>query len=180
MRKSAILLSAAVSFSRSVAAQPAADVHVPPFEIATAFSYDVQRAGTGDLPGGAGGIVAVDGNFDEHRSLTAQVSSSARMRAVMVGGRLSTGFFRDGAGGPGRFFAEFLAGPRQGGYAGGGAVVQVGFGADALVVPRGVSLHMALDYLFTPGAPRNFAGARVSIGLLVGPCIKSSGRIHSG
>jgi hypothetical protein len=166
-----LLLSAALATFRAGAAhaQPATDVAIPPVQIATAFSYDVQREGTPDLRGGPGALVAVDGNINQHVAVVTELAASPRMRTAMVGARLSTGFYRDGPGGPGRFFAEVLGGRRTGGVAGDGAAVQLGAGSDVLIVPRGVSLHLGLDYLFTPGARRDFAGARVSIGVVAGP-----------
>lgn len=150
-------------------AQPATDVHVPAIEIGTALSYDIQRNGTADLTGGAGAIVAVSGNVTDHLAIATQLGDSPRMRTAMAGGRVSTGFYRDGPGGPGRFFAEVLAGRHDRHGAGDGTVIQVGAGADVLVAPRGVSLHWAIDYLFIPDARTDFAGARVSVGFVVGP-----------
>ena len=94
------------------------------------------------------------------------------MRSVMAGARLSTGFFREGRGGPGRFFAQLLAGSRHGGVAGSGAALQAGVGADVIVVPRGLSLRWALDYLFTPGERHHVVGSRFAVGLVVGPRVK--------
>jgi hypothetical protein len=157
------------SLASSAAGQSAADVHVPPIEMATSFTYDLHRDGTADLPGGLGAMVTVAANINPYVAILTQASGSPRMDTVMAGARVGTGFYRDGAGGPGRFFAALLAGPRHGGVAGSGAVIQLGAGADALIVPRGLSLHLALDYLFTPGARHDFAGGRVSIGVVAGP-----------
>ena len=172
MRRLFLLLLLIAPCAHPATAQPAPDVDVPPVEIAAAFSYDLQRQGTADLPGGPGPVVAVAGNLNNHVALVTQLAGSSRMRTAMAGGRLSTAFYRDGPGGPGRFFAELLAGSRHAGFAGSGTAVQLGAGADALVVPRGLSLHLALDCLFTPGAPHDFAGGRVSIGLVAGPRVK--------
>jgi hypothetical protein len=169
MRELAFVLLLAGPLTGVASAQSASDVHVPAIEIATAFSYDLQRDGTADLPGGAGAIVAVSGNLNDHVAIVTQLADSPRMQAMMAGGRVSTGFYREGPGGPGRFFAELLAGPRRGGVSGSGSAIQLGVGSDALIVPRGLSLHLALDYLFLPGARHDFAGGRVSVGLVVGP-----------
>jgi hypothetical protein len=150
-------------------AQPALDVVVPPVEIGAAFSYDVQRPHTADTPGGAGALVSVDGNLTEHCSIVAELSDAARTRAVLAGARLTTGFYRDGGTRiPGRFFVEGLAGRNTGGSAASGGLLQAGAGAD-LLVTRGAALRVALDYLFTPGAPRDFAGGRVLVGVVLGP-----------
>jgi hypothetical protein len=153
-------------------AQPGPGVHLPPIEINTSIACDVQREGTADLPGGAGAIVGVDGNLNDHVAIATELSASPRMRAAMAGGRLSTGFFTDGPGLPGRFFAQALAGVhwRQGDT--GAATIQIGAGADVFLAPRGISLHWALDYLFIPGAPHEFAGPRVSAGIVVGPRLR--------
>jgi hypothetical protein len=172
MRSLWLLFLLAGPLAGSAAAQPANDVHVPPIEIATALTYDLQRDGTADLPGGPGAIVAVGANLNAYVAFVTQLADSPRMRTTLAGGRVSTGFYRDGPGGPGRFYAELLAGPRQSRFVGSGAAVQAGAGADALVVPRGLSLHLALDYLFTPGARHDFAGGRVSVGVVVGPRLK--------
>jgi hypothetical protein len=172
MRSFCVALFCAIASATLAAAQPADDLRVPPVELTAAFSYDLRRKDTGDLPGGPGILVAVDGNLDDHVALAAQLAGSSRMRTAMGGARLSTGFFREGRGGPGRFFAELLAGRREGGVAGHGTVLQLGAGADVIVVRRGVSLHWGLDYLFTPGAQHDFAGGRFSVGLVAGPRVK--------
>ena len=117
--------------------------------------------------------MAVDGNLNDHVAIATELSDSPRMRAVMVGARLSSGFFREGSGPPGRFFIEALGGVHDSPANTGRATFQIGAGADLILVPRGVSLHWALDYLFTPAARHGFAGARVSIGLVAGPHMKS-------
>lgn len=172
MRSLLLFVFLAGPFTGAAAAQSATDVHVPAIEFCSALSYDVRRDGTADQPGGAGAIVALVRNVNEHLALAAQLSGSPRVGAAMAGGRISTGFFREGAGLPGRFFAEALAGGGRGQVSGDGAVLQLGAGADALVVRRGVSLHWAIDYLFMPHARTDFAGARVSVGFVVGPRIK--------
>ena len=153
-------------------AQPAAGVQIPPIEIATAFSYDLQRRGTSDLPGGAGVVVAVDGNLNDYVAIATELSESPRMRSAMVGGRLSTGYFQEGRGFPGRFFIEALGGVHEGSVDTGRATFQIGGGADVILVPRGVSLHWALDYEFMPSAPHEFAGGRFSVGIVVGPRLR--------
>lgn len=153
-------------------AQPAADVRIPPFEVSTAFSYDLQRQGTADLPGGAGAVVAVDGNLTDYVAIATEVAQSPRMRAVLAGGRLSTGYFREGRGFPGRFFITALGGVHEGAVNTGRATFQIGGGADVIVVPRGVSLHWALDYQFMPGAAHEFVGGRFSVGIVVGPRLR--------
>jgi hypothetical protein len=172
MRHVFLLMLLAGPLAGSAAAQSAVDVDVPPLEVGAAFSYDLQRKGTADLRGGAGAIVSVDGNINPYVAVAAQIAESPRMRTVMAGGRVSTSFFREGAGGPGRFFADLLAGTRDGQATGGGATVQLGVGADVLVVGRGLSLHWALDYLWAPGARHDFAGGRIAIGLVAGPRIR--------
>lgn len=172
MRRIPVVVLLLLACAAPAPAQTAGGVRVPPIELTTAFSYDVQRKGTADLPGGPGTIVAVDGNLDEHVAIAAQFAESPRMRTAMAGARLSTAFFREGRGGPGRFFAQLLAGSRCGWTAGDGAAVQAGIGADVIVAPRGLSLHWALDYLFTPGERHDFAGARFAIGLVAGPHLK--------
>lgn len=159
-----------------VLAQPTPDVHVPPVEITTSISFDLQRKGTADLPGGVGTVVGFDGNLNDHVAVATELSDSPRMRSVMAGARVSTGYYYDGPGGPARFFAEALAGAHQPPAGTSGATILLGGGADVLVVRRGVSLHWALDYLFFPDAPHDFAGGRFSIGIVVGPRIARSSR----
>src|SRR5215510_1914660 len=106
MRALAFVLLLAGPLAGVASAQSAYDVKVPPIELGTAFSYDLQRDGTADLPGGAGVIVAVDGNLNDYVAIATELSESPRMRAVMAGGRLSSGFFREGRGLPGRFFID--------------------------------------------------------------------------
>ncbi len=171
MRCLLLLALLAGPLTGAAAAQPAADVHLPPIEIGTAFSYDVHRDGTADLPGGPGAVILVDGNVNGHLAVAGQMSDSPRMRAAMAGARVSTGYFNEGPGGPGRFFLQVLAGAQEG-PAGGRAVVLLGAGADVLVARRGLSLHWGLDYLFTSGAHTAFAGPRVSVGLVAGPRAK--------
>src|SRR6187399_1673217 len=91
-------------------AQSAPGVHVPPIEISTSMSFDFQRSGTADLPGGIGAVVGFDGNLNDHVAIATEMSGSPRMRAALAGARLSTGFYEDGPGLPGRFFAEGLVG----------------------------------------------------------------------
>jgi hypothetical protein len=167
------LVTLAGPFAKTAAAQSSSDVVVPPIELGAAFSYDIQRHATADLPGGAGAIVSVDGNVNEHLAAAAQWSASPRMRAAMGGARLSTGFFSEGPGNTGRFFVQALAGPYWRPDAVRGAALQIGVGADALVVNRGLSLHWGLDYLFTPNERQDFAGARLSFGLVFGPHVKT-------
>jgi len=171
MRLLACLLFCTGSFAATAVAQPARDITLTPVEIAAAFSYDIR----GDQPSatdrGAGGIVSVSGNVNDHVAVTAEFAASSRMTSIAAGPRVSTGFYRDGAGNiPGRFFATALIG-RHGGSGGAppGTAIQVGAGADVLVVRRGLSLHWALDYLFTPGSRDDLSGARVSVGIVVGP-----------
>jgi len=156
-------------------AQSAADVHLPPITIGTAISYDLARKGTADVPGGAGALVTLDGNVNRYVAVVAEMAGSPRMRSIMAGGRLSTPYFREGAEPrpSGRFFVDALAGRTSGGLVAPGAVVQVGVGADILVVPRGLALRWALDYLFMPSARHDFAGGRFSVGIVVGPRVKS-------
>jgi len=153
-------------------AQSARDVQLPPMEISTSIAYDIQRAGTSDLPGGAGAIVGVDGNLSDHVAIATELSASPRMHAAMAGGRLSTGFFTEGPGLPGRFFAQALAGVHRRQGETDAATIQIGVGADVFIVPRGISFHWALDYVFIPGAPHDFAGPRVSAGLVIGPRLR--------
>jgi hypothetical protein len=165
-----------VSLSGPVAvpaiAQAAHDAPATPIEIGAAASYDFQRDGTPDVPGGAGAVVAVAGNFTDHVAILTELAHSPRMHSIMAGGRLSTGFFREGGTRfPGRFFLDALAGKNLGGAAASGAAIQLGAGADIIVVPRGLALHWALDYLFTPSAFHDFAGARFSVGFVAGPHI---------
>lgn len=170
----------AAPLAGSAAAQPATDVYLPPIEIAAAFSYDIQRVATADLPGGTGTIVAVDGNLDDHLAIATQVSTSPRMRAAMAGGRLSTGYFREGSGVPGRFTLHALTGVYDRPSGAAGAVIQLGAGTDLLVIRQGVSLHWALDYLLTPAARTDFAGARISAGIVIGPRIVKPRRTTGG
>src|SRR5262249_52063873 len=110
MRSIFLLLLLAGSLAGSALAQPTPDVVAPPIEVGTAFSYDFQRDGTADLPGGPGAVVSLDGNVSDHLAIAGQWSTSPRMRAAMAGARLSTGFFSEGPS-TGRFFLQALAGP---------------------------------------------------------------------
>jgi hypothetical protein len=159
----------ACGIASSALAQPSPDVRLSPIEISTSILYDIQRDGTADLPGGAGAIVGVDGNLNDHAAIAAELSASPRMRAAMAGARMSTGFLTEGPGLPGRFFAQALAGVHRGPGERRGASIQIGVGADVFLVPRGISFHWALDYLFVPGAAHDFAGPRISAGIVVGP-----------
>ena len=165
----AVFVLLACGLASPALAQPGPDVQLPPIEISTSIAYDIQRDGTADLPGGAGAIVGIDRNLNDHVAIATEVSASPRMRAAMAGGRLSTGFFTEGPGLPGRFFAQALAGVHRRQGETDAATIQIGAGADVFLVPRGISLHWALDYLFIPGASHEFAGPRVSAGIVVGP-----------
>jgi hypothetical protein len=172
MRTLCVVLLSLLPLSSPAFAQPADDAPATPFEIGAAASCDFQRDRTPDAPGGAGAIVAVAGNFTDHVAILTELAHSPRMHSIMAGGRLSTGFYRDGGSRlPGRFFLDALAGTNHGGAAASGAAIQIGAGADIIVVPRGLALHWALDYLFTPSAFHDFAGARFSVGFVAGPHI---------
>jgi len=169
-----LIVTASGSLARAAHAQTADDVRLPPITVGTAASFDLARKGASDVPGGAGAILTFDGNVNRCVAVVTELAGSPRMRSIMVGGRVSTPYFREGAAPriPGRFFAETLAGRNSGGLAPPGAVVQVGVGADLLVVPRGLALRWALDYLFSPSARHDFNGARFSIGIVVGPRLR--------
>jgi hypothetical protein len=141
-------------------------VSLPPVEVGAAFSYGIHGKEQAAADRGAGGIVSVSGNLNDHFAVTTEFAASPRMTSIAAGPRVSTGFYRDGGGNiPGRFFATALIGRAVPP----GTVIQVGAGADVLVVRRGLSLHWALDYLFTPGSRDDRSGRRVSVGLVVGP-----------
>jgi hypothetical protein len=156
-------------------AQPGEDARTTPIEIGVSASYDVRRNGTADVPGGAGSIVAAAVNVDRHGTIVTEVAHSPRAHSVMVGVRARTGFSREsGTGLPTRLFGEALVGRNAGGAAAAGAAMQLGAGADLIVVPRGLALRVAVHYLFTQvtftrSEPQNFAGTRVSVGFVVGP-----------
>ena len=170
MRLLACLLFCTGPFAATAVAQPPRDITLTPVEIAAAFSYDIRGKEPSAADRGAGGIVSVSGNLSDHVALTAEFAVSPRMTSIAAGPRVSTGFYRDGGGDiPGRFFATALLGRHDGGGGPPGTAIQLGAGADVLVVRRGLSLHWALDYLFTPGSRDDLSGARLSIGLVVGP-----------
>ena len=151
MRLLACFLLCTGPLAATAFAQPASDISLTPVEIAAAFSYDIRGKEQPAADRGAGGLVSVSGNLSDHFAVTAEFAASPRLTSIAAGPRVSTGFYRDGGG----------ASP--------GTAIQLGAGADVLVVRRGLSLHWALDYLFTPGSRRDLSGARFSAGIVVGP-----------
>src|SRR5262249_62233028 len=118
-----------------------------------------------------GVVAAISGNLTKILALTSEASTPQDGGALVAGGRVSTGFWYDGK--PplaGRFFAQLMAG-RQHGHAGAtGTVIQPGVGADVIVLPHlGASLHWSLDYKHIVGAAPERSGARLVVGVVIGP-----------
>ena len=175
----AILLCILVSpglLAAPAIAQPAQEYRTTPIEIGVSSSHDWVRVGKADVPGGAGSIVGIAVNADQHGAFVTEVARSPRASTVMVGIRVGTGFSCcDGnVGFPARIFGEALVGRNTGGAAAAGLATQLGAGGDVIVVPRGLALRVAVHYLFTHARATQFepyevAGPRVSVGFVVGP-----------
>jgi len=135
---------------------------VPPFEVATGVSVEHSHAGA---------VVSISGNLTNILAVTSEVSTSQGGVALLAGGRVGTGFWYDGKPPtPGRFFAQFLVGHQQGHVGGTGTIVQPGVGADVIVLKHlGASLHWSLDYKHIVGAAPERSGARLVVGILIGP-----------
>lgn len=110
-------------------------------------------------------------NLTNILAITSEVSTSEDGVALLAGGRVSTGFWYDGRPPvPGRFFAQVMAGRQRGHVETAGTIVQPGVGADVIVLPHsGISLHWSLDYKFVAGAPQERSGARLVVGIVIGP-----------
>ena len=116
------------------------------------------------------------GSLREHRREAAHATS------VLVGPRVSTGFFYPGNGDrePGRFFGQILAGGEASDVAPLRPAFLLGGGAD-VIIPLGgsrgtgtspvhaLTLRLALDYRLTPGTGRNLSGWRFVSGVVFGP-----------
>jgi len=144
------------------AAQSGPPVHVPAFEVATGVSIEHSSAGT---------VASISGNVTKILAVTSEVASSEDGIALLAGARVTTGFWYDGRPpAPGRFFAQFMVGRQRGNSEAAGTIVQPGVGADVIVVPHlGVSLHWSLDYRHLVGAPPERSGARLVVGVMIGP-----------
>jgi hypothetical protein len=162
------MLAAAPAF-----AQQAPAVALPTWEIAPAFTVNRNQATQST---GTGIDLALAANFGSHAAFEGSVAREFRgVTSLGAGGRISTGFFDPGSGDgiPGRFFAHALAGAESG--AGENQMIAlVGAGSDVVfpVGPRGFTLHLGLDYRFTPaqkGGSPLFAGWQVVVGTVVGP-----------
>jgi hypothetical protein len=149
--------------------------------------------GSGKRLQGLGVTASVDRNLDDNVAITADVDSFLsrwdrfdargiarsvnRVSSLLVGPRFSTGFYADGRGPDwGRFFGRLLAGVQASDVGPIEPVVQVGAGADVMVLPfRGVSFHWEIDERlqlssFTSrAARRNLSGPRLVLGLVFGP-----------
>jgi hypothetical protein len=145
-----------------VDAQPEPPVHVPPIEFTTGVSIQHSSAGA---------VASIGGNLTRNVAIVGEAGRSVDGTALLAGGRVGTSFYYDGKPpSAGRFFAQFLAGRQSGNSATSGTIVQSGAGGDVMLVPRaGLSLHYSLDYRRLLGAPRERSGARLFVGILIGP-----------
>jgi hypothetical protein len=116
--------------------------------------------------------------WDASGSAGPRHGAAAHATSVLVGPKISTGFFYPGNGDrqPGRFFGHVLAGGEASDVVPLRAAFLVGGGTDVLIPwggPDGrahaLALRLGLDYRVTPGAGRNLTGWRFVVGFVVGP-----------
>jgi hypothetical protein len=142
-----------VAFASPAAAQPTPGVLVPPLELAAGVSVEHSTAGA---------VASIAGNLTRHVAILGEACTSAEGTSLLAGGRVGTSFYYDGKPPvPGRFFAQIMAGR---------SIVQPGVGADVILLPRtGISLHWSVDYRWIHGGAPDRSGARLVVGILVGP-----------
>jgi len=105
-----------------------------------------------------------------------------QVTSVLVGPRVSTGFFYPGNGDrePGRFFGQLLVGGEASDIVGLRPALQIGGGVDIIMAgagtrgfapapPHDITFRMAIDYRVTPGSGRNLTGWRFVFGVVFGP-----------
>jgi hypothetical protein len=112
----------------------------------------------------------VGANLTNHFALVSEVTGSPEGVALLGGARVSTGYYFDGAPpGPGRFFAQIMAGRQAGLPTGLYTVIQPGAGADFILGrSHGVGLRWSIDYTFVRDAPQR-SGGRFLFGIMLGP-----------
>jgi len=175
MSRSFVLIVAwSILVAPSAAAQHAPAVSNPPFEIAPSIMVNHDQVSDSTT---VGLDLSAAINLSPRIAVVGDVAREFKgnVTVLAAGPRISTGFFDPGTGDgiPGRFFARALAGGEVGGTED-QFVLIVGVGSDAVIPAsrRGVTLHLGLDYRFTPmaAAPsRRFAGWRVLVGTVFGP-----------
>jgi hypothetical protein len=123
--------------------------------------------------------------WDSWDSLRANRRAVNHVTSMLVGPKVSTGFYYPGNGDrePGRFFGQILAGAQASDVAPVRPAFLIGGGVD-FIVPHGSSrgvapgptvdltFRMAIDYCITPGAGRNLSGYRFVFGMVFGPRFK--------
>jgi hypothetical protein len=160
-----ILLSAALIglllASRADAAPPP-PVHLPPIEGGAGVSAEHKVFGLAGY---------VDGNLTKHFALASEVTATPEGVGLLGGARVSTGYYFDGTSpGPGRFFAQIMAGRQAGPLIGAHTVIQPGAGADIIIGrSHGVALRWSIDYTFVRDASPERSGGRFLFGILLGP-----------
>lgn len=127
----------------------------------------------------AGDVSTFAAAWDGRVAAGAPRRAVAHATSVVVGPRVSTGFFYPGNGDrtPGRFFGHILAGGEASDVAplrpallvGGGSDVIIPWGGESDGSPHSVTLRMGLDYRLTPGGERNLSGWRFVLGFVLGP-----------
>jgi hypothetical protein len=162
MRFSILALIITVAVAAPAAAQTSTPIHVPPIELAAGMTVEHKAAG---------GVFSLSGNLKDTFAITGELAIGPHGPSLLAGPRISTGFYYDGAPpSAGRFFAQVLIGTDLHRTTSEGPIIQPGAGADVMVVPsHGIGLHWSIDYRFAHGAPLGSSGARLVIGLLVGP-----------
>lgn len=138
------------------------DVHVPPVEFGVGVSIEHKSAGA------VGSIAA---NLTHIVAIVGEAGITEDGTSLVAGGRVGTSFSYDGRPpSAGRFFAQFLVGRQSGHSPTSGTIVQPGAGADVLLVPHlGIGLHWSVDYRKISAAPPERSGARLVVGILIGP-----------
>jgi hypothetical protein len=142
-----------VAFASPAVAQSTPDVHVPPLEFTAGVSIEHKNAGA---------VASIAGNLTRNVAVLGEACQSSDGTSLLAGARVGTSFYYDGRPPvPGRFFVQIMAGR---------SIVQPGAGADVVILPHaGISLHWSVDYRWIHGGAPDRSGARLVVGILVGP-----------
>lgn len=151
-----------LAWAPPAAAQSDPAVHPPPVEFTAGVSIQHSSAGA---------VGAIAANVTRNVAIVGEADRTVDGTSLLAGGRIGTSFYYDGRPlSAGRFFAQLLAGRQSGNSAASGPIVQLGGGGDAMLVPRaGISLHYSVDYRWLLGALPERSGARLVVGILIGP-----------
>lgn len=127
----------------------------------------------------AGDLSTFFNDWDSAGSLPTHRPAVNRVTSVLIGPKVSTGFFYPGNNdpSPGRFFGQFLVGAEGSSEVPVRPAFIIGAGADVLLRGRnaapgtthGVTFRMAIDYQLSPGSGRNLSGWRAVFGFVFGP-----------